>query len=112
MDDQAQSGGGIRPAAWPALLFGGWWALSAGLPAAAAAALASPFLLLWHGRPMAAALVLVLAHAVLAVLAGQGRIGRPCRLRPLLLPPLVLAAALALSGLLGLLVAPPGGDLP
>ncbi|HWL72068.1 MAG TPA: hypothetical protein VNS22_27310 [Geminicoccus sp.] len=112
MDDQAQRDDEIRPAAWPALLFGGWWALSAGLPAAATAALAAPFLLLWHGRPGAAVLMLLLAHAVLATLAGRGRIGRPCRLRPLLLPPLVAGAALALFGLLGLLVGIPGGDLP
>jgi hypothetical protein len=87
---------------WAAVLFGGWWALARGLVVDAAAAVGLPFLLLWHGRPAMAGAVLGIAHLLLAVSGGRSGAGVAPRLWPLALPVVVIAAALGLGGLAGL----------
>jgi hypothetical protein len=92
-----------------AFAFGGWWALSCGRLEAGAAAIGLPFLLAWNARPVAAGGSLLAAHLLLG-LCYRGRHTHRCRLEPIVLPLVVVAAVAGSAGLLGLLVALlPGG---
>lgn len=88
---------------WGALLFGGWWALAHGLLACAAGAIGLPFLLLWHGRPAIAGMVLGVAHLLLAATGDNSGARVALWLWPLALPVVVIAAALGLGWLIDMM---------